>query len=235
MACLVGKQENLRFMNVTLYQGAPKKKGLVTVDMAASENTVIRDSEVTDPTIYCTAYKRSRFYCFSRREPDSSAGASGGRDIYNEKPTKDDQAIASMKMGDDISTAIIHTSFGDIYVKLFPQYAPKAVKNFIEHSKSGYYENCLFHRVIKSFMIQTGDPLGDGTGGDSIYGRDFEDEFHPDLRHSQPYMLSMANSGPNTNSSQFFITTVATVIFHFVHTPTHADSFFFNVFIALVG
>lgn len=231
MACLVGKQENLRFMNVTLYQGAPKKKGLVTVDMAASENTVIRDSEVTDPTIYCTAYKRSRFYCFSRREPDSSAGASGGRDIYNEKPTKDDQAIASMQMGDDISTAIIHTSFGDIYVKLFPQYAPKAVKNFIEHSKSGYYENCLFHRVIKSFMIQTGDPLGDGTGGDSIYGRDFEDEFNPDLRHSQPYMLSMANSGPNTNSSQFFITTVATVYCFILFTllPTLTLSFSMHI------
>ncbi len=81
------------------------------------------------------------------------------------------------------------------------------MENFTVHSKNGYYNGVLFHRVIKGFMIQTGDPLGDGSGGTSIWGKYFEDEFSPKLKH-KPYMVSMANAGPNTNGSQFFITTV---------------------------
>ncbi|KAK3094257.1 Peptidyl-prolyl cis-trans isomerase cyp15, partial [Teratosphaeriaceae sp. CCFEE 6253] len=84
---------------------------------------------------------------------------------------------------------------------------PKAVENFTVHAREGYYNNLLFHRVIRKFMIQTGDPLGDGTGGESIWGREFEDEITPELRHDKPYVLSMANAGPGTNASQFFITT----------------------------
>jgi peptidylprolyl isomerase domain and WD repeat-containing protein 1 len=91
------------------------------------------------------------------------------------------------------------------------QRVPKTVENFVVHSRNGYYNGNIFHRVIKQFMIQTGDPQGNGTGGTSIWGREFEDEFHPNLKHDKPYILSMANAGPNTNGSQFFITVIPCV------------------------
>jgi len=102
------------------------------------------------------------------------------------------------------TTAVIKTSMGDIKIKLFPEKAPKAVENFITHAKNGYYDNLTFHRVIDGFMIQGGDPNGDGTGGESIWGKPFEDEFSFDLKNYRG-ALSMANSGENTNGSQFFI------------------------------
>mmetsp|Transcript_50935 Transcript_50935/g.51863 ORF Transcript_50935/g.51863 Transcript_50935/m.51863 type:complete len:155 (+) Transcript_50935:2-466(+) len=108
-----------------------------------------------------------------------------------------------------MSKAILRTTKGDIHIKLFPE-VPKTLENFCEHARSGYYDGVLFHRVISNFMLQTGDPLGDGTGGESIWGGEFEDEFVRDLRHDRPFTVSMANAGPNTNGSQFFITTVAT-------------------------
>lgn len=108
------------------------------------------------------------------------------------------------------SVAILHTTLGDIHLRLFPEYAPKAVENFVGLAKKGYYDNVIFHRVIKGFMLQTGDPEGDGTGGESLWGEDFEDEFHKAVKHDRPYTLSMANCGPGTNASQFFITTVPT-------------------------
>lgn len=97
---------------------------------------------------------------------------------------------------------------GEIHVELYPSECPKTVENFVTHAKQGYFDNLIFHRVIKSFMIQTGDPQGDGTGGTSIWGGEFEDEIRPNLTHDQPFVLSMANAGPNTNGSQFYITTV---------------------------
>lgn len=96
------------------------------------------------------------------------------------------------------------TSMGSIKIKLFPEHAPKTVENFLGHAKSGYYEGIIFHRVISDFMIQGGDPTGTGTGGQSIWGAPFEDEFHPDLFNLRG-ALSMANAGPHTNGSQFFI------------------------------
>ncbi|MGJ7920090.1 peptidylprolyl isomerase [Neobacillus sp. LXY-4] len=98
----------------------------------------------------------------------------------------------------------METTMGIIKIKLFPEYAPKTVENFVTHSKNGYYNGLIFHRVIKDFMIQGGDPLGNGRGGESIYGAKFEDEFSDSLFNLRG-ALSMANSGPNTNGSQFFI------------------------------
>ncbi|EJF63476.1 hypothetical protein DICSQDRAFT_83176 [Dichomitus squalens LYAD-421 SS1] len=211
---LLGKDETVRFMHLTLYQGAPAKKGLTTLAAAASANPLLAEKGVRDPTLVCTAYKRQRFYMFTRSEPEDDK--SGDRDIFNERPTREEQTIAAaapaIKGGPSpvANSATIHTTFGDMHLRLFPQQAPKAVENFVGHARSGYYEGVIFHRVIPKFMIQTGDPLGDGTGGTSIWNREFEDEFSDDLKHDRPYTVSMANAGPNTNGSQFFITTNAT-------------------------
>jgi peptidyl-prolyl cis-trans isomerase B (cyclophilin B) len=102
------------------------------------------------------------------------------------------------------TVAVMHTTMGDITIRLFPDKTPKTVENFTTHAKNGYYDGLKFHRVIKDFMIQGGDPLGNGTGGESIWGDSFEDEFDVELRNYRG-ALSMANAGPNTNGSQFFI------------------------------
>ena len=119
-------------------------------------------------------------------------------------------------------TARLRTNRGDIVIRLFPDQAPKTVRNFVDlaqgsrewtdprnrqPSKDRLYDGTIFHRVIPDFMIQGGDPLGTGTGGP---GYRFADEFHPDLTFDRPYLLAMANSGPGTNGSQFFITTALT-------------------------
>jgi peptidyl-prolyl cis-trans isomerase A (cyclophilin A) len=119
-------------------------------------------------------------------------------------------------------TATLHTSEGDIVIELFPLHAPKTVANFVElatgakewthpatgkKSNDNLYDGTIFHRVIAGFMIQGGDPLGQGFGGP---GYSFKDEFHPELSFNRPYLLAMANSGPNTNGSQFFITVAET-------------------------
>jgi len=100
--------------------------------------------------------------------------------------------------------AIIHTNHGEIHVRLFPQYAPMTVENFVTHAQNGFYDGVIFHRIIPNFMIQGGDPTGTGAGGESIWGVPFGDEFSHNLRHMRG-ALSMANAGPATNGSQFFI------------------------------
>ena len=116
--------------------------------------------------------------------------------------------LKSPVSGDTV--AIFKTNMGEIKVKLFPKEAPKTVENFVTHAKEGYYNGLIFHRVIKDFMIQGGDPTGTGMGGKSIWGASFEDEFDPAL-HNLRGALSMANAGPNTNGSQFFIVQAANV------------------------
>jgi len=110
--------------------------------------------------------------------------------------------VSKPAAGDTV--AIMDTTLGTIKIKLFPNVAPKAVENFTTHAKDGYYEGIIFHRVIKDFMIQGGDPTGTGRGGESIWGRPFEDEFSVEAVNLRG-ALSMANAGPGTNGSQFFI------------------------------
>ncbi|MDH6226028.1 MULTISPECIES: peptidylprolyl isomerase [Streptomyces] len=126
--------------------------------------------------------------------------------------------------------ATLKTNHGDIEIRLFPDHAPKTVKNFVELAKGErewvnpatgqkttdkLYDGTVFHRVISGFMLQGGDPLGNGTGGP---GYQFEDEFHPDLSFNKPYLLAMANAGPGTNGSQFFITVAPTTWLNRKHT-----------------
>ena len=114
--------------------------------------------------------------------------------------------------------ATLETSKGNIKIELRADLAPKAVQNFVTHSKNGYYNGLIFHRVIKDFMIQGGDPTGTGAGGESIWGKTFEDEFAPNAVFDKAGILAMANRGPNTNGSQFFITTVVTYHLNGRHT-----------------
>lgn len=105
---------------------------------------------------------------------------------------------------------VLETNTGKIELKLYPEVAPLAVENFTTHVKKGYYNGLIFHRVIKNFMIQGGDPTGTGMGGESIWKKPFKDEFASNVVFDRPFLLAMANSGPKTNGSQFFITTVST-------------------------
>lgn len=115
-------------------------------------------------------------------------------------------------------TATIETTQGSFDVVLWPDLAPKAVENFVTHAKAGYYNGVIFHRVIKGFMIQGGDPQGTGRGGKSIWGTTFEDEVSDNVKFDKPGLLAMANAGPKTNGSQFFITTAATPWLNKKHT-----------------
>lgn len=107
-------------------------------------------------------------------------------------------------------TVIFETTQGNVEIELMPDIAPKASENFTKLVEKGYYNGLTFHRVIKGFMIQGGDPTGTGRGGESVWGKPFEDEFDMTARFDTPGILAMANSGPNTNGSQFFITTAKT-------------------------
>lgn len=210
VAKVYGKEEGFRPLTLAIYQGQPQKKGVTTVAMAASANPLLQESETRDPMLIATGVGKVRFYMFTNDEEISKST----RDVQNEKPTVlgGPKKAEQKKVTETGQSAIIHTTYGDIHIRLFPDAAPKAVENFVTHAKRGYYNNTIFHRVIRKFMIQGGDPLGDGTGGESIWGREFEDEFSS-LKHDKPYTVSMANAGPNTNGSQFFITTEKTVSF----------------------
>lgn len=208
-ACIkiIGLTETFRPLSLALCQGSlteDKRSAALTLDMKAASNPALAEN-LKDPTLFVTAHKSKRFYLFTQRELDGEAYE---RDIFNEKPTKEESvAAAQTAQARRLATKVcLRTSMGDIYIKLFKDKVPKTVENFVVHVRNGYYNNHIFHRVIKGFMIQTGCPLGTGTGGESIWGGEFEDEILPELRHKKPFTVSMANAGPNSNGSQFFIT-----------------------------
>jgi peptidylprolyl isomerase len=115
-------------------------------------------------------------------------------------------------------TVVLETNQGNIEIKLKVDIAPKACENFVKLAEKGYYNGLIFHRVIKGFMIQGGDPTGTGMGGESIWGKPFEDEVTPVAKFDGPGILAMANAGPNTNGSQFFITCAKTPWLNMRHT-----------------
>jgi peptidylprolyl isomerase domain and WD repeat-containing protein 1 len=214
-------EDTEHFLGCALYQGIPQVSTQSKVKRAAKEGKVVDRKAlvaVPDPTLVCTSLGKQRFYLFSTREPEGA-----DRDVYNEKPTgakgKEGGVVVGGVVGGAASgdgaapppgSATIHTSMGDIAVQLYPTKTPLTVKNWMGLAGKGYYDNVVFHRVIKNFMLQTGDPTGTGRGGDSVWGGKFQDEFVPTLKHDRPGILSMANAGPGTNGSQFFITVAAT-------------------------
>jgi len=118
----------------------------------------------------------------------------------------------------DDKIVILETTQGNIEIKLMPTVAPKACENFTKLVEKGYYNGIIFHRVIKGFMIQGGDPTGTGRGGESVWGKPFEDEVTPSVKFDSAGLLAMANAGPSTNGSQFFITTAKTPWLNMRHT-----------------
>ncbi|MFA5116215.1 MAG: peptidylprolyl isomerase [Candidatus Omnitrophota bacterium] len=118
----------------------------------------------------------------------------------------------------DKQTVVLETTQGTIEIKLMPQAAPRACENFSKLVEKGYYDGLIFHRVIKGFMIQGGDPTGTGAGGESVWGKPFEDEVSSDVQFDKPGILAMANAGPGTNGSQFFITVAKTPWLNMHHT-----------------
>jgi peptidylprolyl isomerase domain and WD repeat-containing protein 1 len=229
-----GDASVFRFIDVSLCPGDAKvDQQLQLARMGGSSAAISHQSDngtapPNDSLLIALAYDKRRFMVFTHHDPLNNDGQDDAdeqiilaRDILNELPDASDLLESSHlgRSGIDANSssllttatqAILRTTHGDIRIKLFPKETPRTIENFIGHAQSGYYDNVIFHRIIPSFMIQTGDPLGDGTGGESIWGGEFEDEIRRELKHDRPFTVSMANAGPNTNGSQFFITTVPT-------------------------
>jgi peptidylprolyl isomerase domain and WD repeat-containing protein 1 len=209
-----------RFCALALFQGfvhadhqIQRSMAAMDTDLKKKEAVVVehdKAADTSDPVLVCLAFGSDRLFAFTTRDPPDE-----GRDVFNEKPSKRQQMEAdrarALKRAAGLPRSVtLNTTLGDIALELYPADCPKTVENFVGLCRKGYYDNVLFHRVIRGFMVQTGDPNGDGTGGASIWGGEFEDEIVPALKHDQPWTLSMANAGPNTNASQFFITTAPT-------------------------
>ncbi len=167
-----------------------RKLGIVTMTLMLAATVVTGCGAKDDKTTTGTTTATN----------NQTAGDDASTDKY---ASSGEDQLAGPQAGDTLATFHIK-NYGDITVKMFPKAAPKAVENFITHAREGYYDGVIFHRVIDDFMIQGGDPDGLGTGGESIWGTAFEDEFAENLMPIRG-ALCMANAGANTNGSQFFI------------------------------
>ena len=170
---VLGRVENTeRFLSISLFQGVPHKdtqyQGSVKKKIKLMSETELEvPTDLVDPILVASAYKKNRFYTFTKREPTGDEETE--RDVFNEKPVslvgKDLLTEKPKELG---SKAVMHTDIGDIVFKLFPEECPRTVENFCTHARNGYYDKTIFHRVIKNFMVQGGDPAGDGTGGKKL-------------------------------------------------------------------
>lgn len=202
------KEKGDLFIGLSVFQGEKisNVKGVIGQGGASSQ------MKEADPLILAWCFKKQKFCIFSKRLPEIEVkkGENNPRDVLLEKAKATTRTIDAKinRVDQGVRRVVISTTFGDIFIKLFPEFTPKAVENFVTHAINGYYDNCVFHRVVKGY-IQGGDPLNDGSGGESIWGKDFDDEFCEELKHDRPFTISMANSCANGNGSQFFITTLA--------------------------
>ena len=165
---IIGKSENIRPLSIALYQNSDisTNKATISVEMAAANNPNLEQT-ILDPSLFTNAYKRNRFYIFTRRDPEDASNEEGDsiveRDVCNEKISNKD-LLSTTELASNVrkiyEECVIHTSMGDIHLKLFANECPKTVENFCVYAKNSYYNGHIFHRVISSFMIQTGDPTG---------------------------------------------------------------------------
>jgi peptidylprolyl isomerase domain and WD repeat-containing protein 1 len=190
MVKIIGKADasQYRFLTFCLCLGDAKMNQQMQLARGIGNSTAVgeKNDQVNNSIVVALAYQQRRFFVFSHFDPlltvEGGDDATNNRDIWNEAPTAQDQLLVSeggRTEGSEIdrtSKAILRTTKGDIHIKLF-QEVQKTIENFTKHARSGYYDGVIFHRVISNFMLQTGDPLGDGTGGESIWGGEFEDEF----------------------------------------------------------